>query len=271
MIIKNTNPAQYLILNTAVINDDRLTIKARSVLIYLLSKPKDWQLRISDIKRKLDIGTHSVRSALKQLQAAGYAIYHRLKTGHTVWTIFDTPQNQQNSDVSTAITPQVENPHVVFRPVLVNIETAQNKETTTKTLEIEQKAVVVFSTEDNHSDTITECELTYSEQLDQKQRKTAKHIIKRLKEPKMAQEVLFALAYAMTSQQIKSIPAYLNGLVNAANNGTFTAINESSSKPQIGGKPLIPIWQGHQEVTPTAHDKAKTFINGLREALRSNS
>ena len=271
-IFSTPHTSNFSILDNALINEDVLTIKAKAVLIYLLSKPTDWQLRISDIKRKLHIGSHSARSALKNLMQAGYVFYKRLASGHTIWTIYDKPQNKSQV---IDIQPQTDNPYSGFQPVIVNTEKETNKKTTTGAINPPAKIVVVSLEKENQSDIIERTELTtehhdlvYPDQLDARQRKTARHIIKtRLKEQKMAQEILFALGYAMTSAQINSVPAYLNGLINASNAGTFTGVKEASTKPPQGGKPLIPVWIAPVS-TPTPKDKAKGFIGGLRDALR---
>ncbi len=263
-IFKTPITINFSILDNDIINDDVLTIKAKSVLIYLLSKPKDWQLRIGDIKKKLHIGTHSVRSALKNLIAAGYIFYRRLKTGHTVWTIYDTPHPKtQVIDIQ----PQTDNPHQGSKHVLVNTDKTLSIEIQQPNI-IEPPAVPVVVSQIIEQDIIEQSEeLIFPQQLDPKQRKTAKHILKtRLKRQEMAQELLFALAYAMTNTQINSVPAYLNGLVNAANNGTFTAPNTAQNKSPQGGKPLIPIWVTPAS-NPTPKDKAKGLIGGLRSAL----
>ena len=263
-IIKTPISSNFSILNNDIINDDILSIKAKSVLIYLLSKPKDWQLRIGDIKNKLQIGTHSIRSALNNLMQAGYIFYRRLASGHTIWTIYDTPQSiTQPVDIQ----PQTDNPHADFQHVLLKTDRTINIEIQQHVI-IEQSAeTVVVSQKEGQSNIIEQSELIYPEQLDVKQKKTARHILKtRLKRQEMGQELLFALAYAMTSKEIKSIPAYFSGLVNAANNGTFTTISSATSKPL--SKPIIPLWVS-PPANPTPKDKAKLLIGGLRDALRS--
>ena len=273
-VIKTPTTANFSILDNAVINADVLTIKAKAVLIYLLTKPKDWQLRVGDIKRKLHIGTHSIRSALKNLMQAGYIFYRRLASGHTIWTIYDTPQSiTQPVDIQ----PQTDNPHADFQHVIVNTDKPLSiKIQQHAMLEQSVETVVVSLKNENQSDIVEQSELieqalestdlVYPDQLDVKQKKTARHILKtRLKRQEMGQELLFALSYAMTSKEIKSIPAYFSGLVNAANNGTFTTISSATSKPL--SKPIIPLWVS-PPANPTPKDKAKGFIGGLRDALR---
>ncbi len=266
-IFKTPCNINFSILDNDIVNDAVLTIKAKAVLIYLLSKPHDWQLRIGDIKKKLHIGTHSVRSALKNLMQSGYVFYRRLASGHTVWTIYDKPHLTQVIDIQ----PQTDNPHSGFQPVIANTDKPLKIKIQQRDIIEQSVETVVVSQNEGQSDIIKQSKLidiVYPDQLDAKQRKTAKHILKtRLKEQKMAQEILFALSYAMTNTQINSIPAYLNGLINAANAGTFTAPNSAQSKPITGGKPLIPVWVAPKS-NPTQKDVAKGFIGGLRDALR---
>ena len=59
----------------------------------------------------------------------------------------------------------------------------------------------------------------------------------------------------------------MNGLIAAANNGTFEAIQPTTAINQ-GGKPLIPIWQGFGQSTPSSPEKAKGFIQQAKSALR---
>ena len=263
-IFKTPCNINFSILDNDIVNDAVLTIKAKAVLIYLLSKPHDWQLRIGDIKKKPHIGTHSVRSALKNLMQSGYVFYRRLASGHTVWTIYDKPQHID-------IQPQTDKPQQGSKHVLVNTDKPLKIKIQQHSLIEQSVGTVVVSQNEGQSDIIKQSKLidiVYPDQLDAKQRKTAKHILKtRLKEQKMAQEILFALSYAMTNTQINSIPAYLNGLINAANAGTFTAPNSAQSKPITGGKPLIPVWVAPKS-NPTQKDVAKGFIGGLRDALR---
>jgi 5-methylcytosine-specific restriction endonuclease McrA len=64
----------YAIIETACLEDTRLSWKARGVLVYLLSKPEEWTIRVRELIHASDQnGRQSVRSALKELQACGYA------------------------------------------------------------------------------------------------------------------------------------------------------------------------------------------------------
>lgn len=64
----------YTQISNSVINDKRLSFKAKGILIYVLSKPKDWNIRIRDLinKSPSEKGT-SIRSGIEELLLSGYA------------------------------------------------------------------------------------------------------------------------------------------------------------------------------------------------------
>ena len=104
---------------------------------------------------------------------------------------------------------------------------------------------------------VVDSNLIYPVQLTDPQKKAAKHIIKKIKEPELQQPVLFALAYAITSGTVKSAPAYLQGLVTRANNGTFEPVGVAGGAN--ANKPIIPIWRGHKAAPPV--DNASFFAD----------
>jgi hypothetical protein len=99
------------------------------VLFYLLAKPKDWRVKVADIRNNLALTTHTIRKSLEWLQQAGYAGYVRLKTGHTIWKIFDKPQvaPQTETAYSPRVMPQTVTPHMAKPNVLQITETEKRK------------------------------------------------------------------------------------------------------------------------------------------------
>lgn len=80
----------------AAINDPRLSLKAKGLLCYLLSKPPDWRPQIEDICRNCSDGEKAIRSALKELAKFGYARLVRSKDASgkwegSFWTIYEKP------------------------------------------------------------------------------------------------------------------------------------------------------------------------------------
>ncbi|MFK7947788.1 MAG: hypothetical protein AB8G11_09365, partial [Saprospiraceae bacterium] len=56
-----------------ILLDQRLSFKARGILVLLLSRPKNWKIYIDEIIERSDLdGKHSVRTGFKELKALGY-------------------------------------------------------------------------------------------------------------------------------------------------------------------------------------------------------
>ena len=67
------SPTFYKSINTAFVNDKSLSLKAKGILVYLLSKPSGWHGHIYEITRNSKDGEARVKSGLKELVALGYA------------------------------------------------------------------------------------------------------------------------------------------------------------------------------------------------------
>ena len=64
-------------INTKFVNDDKLSLKAMGIMIYLLSKQNGWRGQLYDMAKNTTNGKSSVRAGIKELVACGYA---KLKT-----------------------------------------------------------------------------------------------------------------------------------------------------------------------------------------------
>jgi len=56
-----------------VLEDTRISYKAKGLLAYLLSRPPDWKVMMEDLINRSTDGREAVQSALKELEACGYA------------------------------------------------------------------------------------------------------------------------------------------------------------------------------------------------------
>lgn len=96
MIVRGPRPTEsFTVIPNAVLNDHRLTWKARGILIWLLSKPDHWRTNSAAIAREAPDGLHAVRSALTELRALGYLHTTRTQDPAGRWTttstVYDTP------------------------------------------------------------------------------------------------------------------------------------------------------------------------------------
>ncbi len=69
-VVKNKN---FSIVSNQSANDKRLSIKAKGIMFYLLTKPDDWTIRVTDIANNTSSGLDMVKGTLKELVKFGYA------------------------------------------------------------------------------------------------------------------------------------------------------------------------------------------------------
>lgn len=62
----------YVMMNKTGLNDPRLSFKAKGILAYLLSKPDDWKVMVSELINSSTDGKTAVYSGLKELEENGY-------------------------------------------------------------------------------------------------------------------------------------------------------------------------------------------------------
>jgi len=71
-IIKRRHNGCFTVAPNAIFNDRRLSVEAIGVLVYLLSLPNDWRVRLVHLQKKLDIGRQRLQRVMRELIAAGY-------------------------------------------------------------------------------------------------------------------------------------------------------------------------------------------------------
>ena len=64
--------SSFVTVDKKLINDKKLSWKAKGLLVYLLSKPDGWVLFIADVVNHSSNGRDSVYSGLKELEKVGY-------------------------------------------------------------------------------------------------------------------------------------------------------------------------------------------------------
>lgn len=111
-----------------LLEDKNLSAKAKGILCYLLSKPPTWRARVSDISNRMNDGESSIRSALKELRAAGYVKLEQVRAGGKIvkwkWLVSDSPLFLDSPDGDF---PHLENRHLSNTDGS-NTETKESKE-----------------------------------------------------------------------------------------------------------------------------------------------
>ncbi len=103
----------YTRIDNRVINDTKMTPLARLAVVYLLSKPDDWELRETDLRRYLEVGTGKLKTILAELRRAGYLnnraryrdpITRQFTTGASM--LYESPAlNPQHNGTATTQNP----------------------------------------------------------------------------------------------------------------------------------------------------------------------
>ncbi|MFN4927661.1 hypothetical protein [Bradyrhizobium sp.] len=83
-IVRREHKAQFTIVPNAVFADARLSVEAKGVLGYLLSRPHNWHVRLDHIGRTLLVGRKKLQRIFRELIAAGYVARQaqRIVDGH---------------------------------------------------------------------------------------------------------------------------------------------------------------------------------------------
>jgi hypothetical protein len=97
------------------LSDERLTWKAKGILAYLLSKPDDWQIWVTDLVKRSKDGEHAVRTGLQELMEQGYATRKQERNDEgkyetLEWTVHEQPLGGfPQADKPDADKPDAEN------------------------------------------------------------------------------------------------------------------------------------------------------------------
>ncbi|HLL73578.1 MAG TPA: hypothetical protein VK363_19225 [Pyrinomonadaceae bacterium] len=105
----------YVQVENATAQDKRLSWAARGLLVYLLSLPTDWEIRVSHLINQGDMGRDALRRTLHELQSFGYASgvgrdsqerSERGRFGPTEIAVYETPALNPFFSRGDAVTPE---------------------------------------------------------------------------------------------------------------------------------------------------------------------
>ena len=118
----------YVLLNKKFLEDPNLSLKAKGLLAYCMSKPDGWKFHVEQMTKVLKEGYDAIASAFKELIQHGYCIrlQHREKGKfhQGEYILYEVPVKSTNIKEPQAIKPCLENPDPVNpdpgKPRLVN-------------------------------------------------------------------------------------------------------------------------------------------------------
>ena len=99
MIVRVAEHPRYAVIDQRTIRDDRLSFRARGVLMWLLDRPANWSARSEAIAHHGKEGRDAIRAALKELESYGYLVRTREQdeAGHwvTVSVVYELPPTKE--------------------------------------------------------------------------------------------------------------------------------------------------------------------------------
>jgi hypothetical protein len=113
-IVRREHRAHFTIVPNAMFLDERLSIEAKGVLGFLLSRPHDWQVRLDHVGRTLKIGRKKLQRIFRELISAGYVtreqqrILDGRRFGEMDYVVRDVPEPLSHS-VDNAPIPRAQN------------------------------------------------------------------------------------------------------------------------------------------------------------------
>jgi DnaD/phage-associated family protein len=133
-VVKDTeNP--YVMINKGFIYDETLSYKAKGILLYIFSRPDDWQIYEKEIVKHAKDSKDSVATGIKELLKAGYMSREkRREQGRFNGYDYEVYEVPRRSGFSDAVNPKTENPKTE-NPLILNKEGTKELNNSTPTKE----------------------------------------------------------------------------------------------------------------------------------------
>ena len=126
----------YTVMSNHHLRNANLSLKAKGLLSMMLSLPEDWNYTTRGLAKVCKEGVDAIGAALRELEAAGYIVRHKLRDrqgriSDTEYVIYEQPQLRK-PDMDS---PDTENPDMVKpdteKPAELNIEKSNTEKSIT--------------------------------------------------------------------------------------------------------------------------------------------
>ena len=112
-VVKKGFRVQFTQVPNEVLNDNTISLKAKGLYCFILSKPDNWEFSVSGLKAQLKEGRDAIRNGLIELEDIGYLIRRQLvddsnKFIANEYTIYD--EKNPSSEKPTSENPSSEKP-----------------------------------------------------------------------------------------------------------------------------------------------------------------
>jgi len=96
LIVRSKLQEDFLVVPRKLAQNEELSFDARGLLLYLLSKPRDWRVQIADLRAAGQIGRDKAYGLLTELIQAGHVVRHEVRdaqgrAGGIEYYVYDFP------------------------------------------------------------------------------------------------------------------------------------------------------------------------------------
>ena len=112
-----TKKGNFTTIHNKLITDNSISLKAKGIMLYMLSKPVGWNYNPKDIANNSKDGLESVYSGLKELIEAKYISRRKNKNGTVDYFVFE--DKEENNIIDYQEKPNQEKPNQDFADVLI--------------------------------------------------------------------------------------------------------------------------------------------------------
>ena len=111
----------YTVLDNGIFRDKNLSLKARGLLVTMLSLPEKWNYTIEGLSVILKDGKDSIRSTLKELEEVGYLVRNRIRNdkGQLTETEYIVYEKSVKNPENKGFQPKSGNP-MLDNPIQLN-------------------------------------------------------------------------------------------------------------------------------------------------------
>lgn len=131
----------YTVMSNHHLRNANLSLKAKGLLSMMLSLPEDWNYTTRGLAKICKEGVDAIGAALRELEAAGYIVRHKLRDrqgriSDTEYVIYEQPQlRKPDTDSPDTDSPDTENPYMdkpdTEKPAELNIEKSNTEKSIT--------------------------------------------------------------------------------------------------------------------------------------------
>lgn len=129
MIVKHAQPRKWTVVDRDTINDKRLSLRARGLIVWLLDKPTDWQWTSDSVAKETTEGRDAIRAAARELEVLGYIDRRKIQLDDGRW-VTETWVYERPEDASL---PETDSQAPVLLPETAN-QSSENRASVSQAL-----------------------------------------------------------------------------------------------------------------------------------------